>query len=108
MSEDDTLNVLKASRVIYSKYGGCYYFVPDYRVKSEASPGDTYGHILCAGRIYDILKDKEHRGQLFTDWLSTGYIPEHIMRHYTIMCENYARHITITYPEPGIWWKWKE
>ncbi len=108
MTEDDTYNSLKASLIIHSEHGGYYYFAPDGRVKSETRPNDMWGHILCVGKIYDIIKDKTHQNQLITDWLSKEYKQQHIMYQYTTMCENYARHITVTYPEPGIWWKWKE
>lgn len=94
--------------VIQSQHGGHYYFIRDDRVTSKALPNDIWGHIYCIGKVYDIIKDKMHQNHLITDWLSKGYKQQHIMYQYTNMCENYARHITITHPEPGTWWTWKE
>ncbi len=108
MTEDDTFNILKASKKIQSLYGGYYFFVPDYRVRSSQHPGQVWGHLYCHGNIHDIIKGKTHQGQEFEDWLSTSYKLERMIGQYTAMCEIYARHITVTHPEPGTWWKWKE
>lgn len=61
---------------------------------------------VTSGNIHNIISRKIHQGQLFTDWLSSGLKDERAVLHYISMCENYARHITITYPEPGFWWQW--
>jgi len=109
MTEEDTYNHLCASQIIQSDHGGYYYFVPDYRVKAVNSlSNDTWGHILCSGKIYEIIKNKTVKGQLLTDWLSANWRQEKMMHTYIVMCDNYAKHITVTWPEPGGYWNWKE
>lgn len=107
MTEDDTFRYLKASVIIPSEYGGYYYFVPNYKVKST-DINDIWGKIYCCGKIYDIIRDKEKDNRLFTDWLSERWKQERIVERYAQMCEIYARHITTTWPEPGLYWNWKE
>jgi len=107
MTEDDTHRYLTSSVIVPSKYGGYYYFVPNYKIKS-ADINDIWGKIYCNGPIYNIIRDKMKDNQLFTDWLSKTWKQERIVERYVQMCEIYARHITITWPESGSYWSWKE
>jgi len=99
MTEEDTIGVLKSPMIRPSIHGGYYYFVP--------LPQSTIGYIFCVGNIYDIIKNKTHQGELFTDWLNTTPVDMRIMYAYVNKCDIYATHITVTYPEPGDWWEWE-
>ena len=95
-NEEDTFNALRGT-IVKSKHGGYYAFVPYF----------SGGRIHTYGGIHDAIKDKTICGQLITEWLG-AYIKEDAFMAFVNMTEIYADRVTITYPEPGTYWSWKD
>jgi hypothetical protein len=99
MTEDELIARLSADRIIPSIYGGFYYFKPLYYTTE-------WGQTYAFGKVHDIIKQKKIKGQLITDWLANA-VTVNTMHHYTNRCEIYCRHLTETWPNPGIYWEWE-
>ncbi len=106
MTEDDTYNILKGTAIFYSEYSGYYVFLLEPRLTQVTNYG-RWGYIKLYGKISDILYTRQINHQNYSEWIG-GLKQEYRFPTYCEMSEIYARHVTITHPEPGGYWDWKK
>lgn len=109
MTEEDTYNCLKSSKIYNSEHGG-YYMLNNIYVayyKDTGMPVYKYGYISVHGKIFDIIKDKIISDQLLTKWIDIRFIDDsNDTTFYSLVreCERHATNI-LKYTEPDINWK---